>query len=315
METITQIDFNEPILRTVGEEDAGARIDQLLAQALPGYSRQFVQNLIAEQRVTCRGKAVSKSFRPQEGEEITVLIPEPTELRLEPEEIPLEIPYEDDALLVVNKPRGMVVHPAPGNYSGTLVNALLWHCAGRLSSINGVVRPGIVHRIDKDTSGLLLVAKTDQAHIALSEQIRAHTLAREYRAVIHGHLKQAAGTVDLPIGRSASDRKKMCVTDRNSKAAVTHYEVLEEYPQFSLLRLRLETGRTHQIRVHMAYLGHPVAGDPVYGPKQPALPGGQCLHAGLLGFRHPIDGRSVLVEAPLPGYFQAFIQKIQQNRR
>ncbi|MBQ6267428.1 MAG: RluA family pseudouridine synthase [Clostridia bacterium] len=315
METITQIDFNEPILRTVSPEDAGVRVDQLLAQALPGYSRQFAQNLIAEHRVTCRGKAVSKSFRPQAGEEITVLIPEPTELRLEPEEIPLEISYEDDALLVVNKPRGMVVHPAPGNYSGTLVNALLWHCAGRLSSINGVVRPGIVHRIDKDTSGLLLVAKTDQAHIALSEQIRAHSLTREYRAVIHGHLKEAAGTVDQPIGRSVSDRKKMCVTDRNSKSAVTHYEVLEEYPQFSLLRLRLETGRTHQIRVHMAWLGHPVAGDPVYGPKQPALPGGQCLHAGLLGFRHPIDGRSVRVEAPLPGYFQAFIQKIQQNRR
>ena len=315
METIRQIEFNEPILRTVGPEDAGARIDQILAQALPGYSRQFVQNLIAERRVTCGEKPVPKSFRPQAGERITVLIPEPTELKLEAEEIPLEIPYEDDALLVVNKPRGMVVHPAPGNYSGTLVNALLWHCAGRLSSINGVVRPGIVHRIDKDTSGLLLVAKTDEAHTALSEQIRAHTLAREYRAVIHGHLQESSGVVDQPIGRSTADRKKMCVTDRNSKSAVTHYEVLEEYPQFSLLRLRLETGRTHQIRVHMAFLGHPVAGDPVYGPKHPALPGGQCLHAGLLGFHHPADGREVRVEAPLPGYFQAFIQKIQENRR
>lgn len=315
METITKIEFDEPISFSASAEDAGARIDQLLARALPGYSRQFVQNLIAERRVTSCGKPVNKSFRPAAGQAFTVLIPAPKELSLVPEEIPLEIPYEDDALLVVNKPRGMVVHPAPGNYNGTLVNALLWHCAGRLSSINGVVRPGIVHRIDKDTSGLLLVAKTDEAHVSLSEQIRVHSLEREYRAVIHGHLKDAAGVVDAPIGRSAADRKKMCVTEKNSRPAVTHYEVLEEYPQFSFLRLRLETGRTHQIRVHMAYLGHPVAGDPVYGPKTPALPGGQCLHAAVLGFQHPTDGRFIHVEAPLPGYFQTFLQKIQPNRR
>ena len=201
---------------------------------------------------------------------------------------------------------------AAGNYNGTLVNALLYHCGDSLSGINGVIRPGIVHRIDKDTSGLLLVAKTDSAHVSLSEQIKEHSLAREYRAVIHGHLKEQEGIVDAPIGRSPNDRKKMCVTDKNSKNAVTHYTVLEEYRDFSFLKLRLETGRTHQIRVHMAYLGHPVAGDPVYGPKNGVTSlGGQCLHAGLLGFVHPSSGEFIRVESPLPEYFTDFLRRIK----
>ena len=219
--------------------------------------------------------------------------------------------YEDNDLLVVNKPRGMVVHPAPGNYSGTLVNALLWHCKGNLSGINGVIRPGIVHRIDKDTSGLLLVAKNDAAHVSLSKQISIHSLDREYKAVVHGRLKELSGPVDAPIGRNPNDRKKMCVTERNSKNAVTHYNVIEEYRDFSFVALKLETGRTHQIRVHMAYIGHPVAGDPVYGPKKGVVSlNGQCLHAGLLGFDHPSTGEHIRVEAPLPEYFTDFLGRV-----
>ena len=208
----------------------------------------------------------------------------------------------------------MVVHPAPGNYEGTLVNALLWHCGDSLSGINGKIRPGIVHRIDKDTSGLLLVAKTDEAHVSLSEQIKAHSLDREYNAVVHGRLKESEGVVDAPIGRSSADRKKMCVTDKNSKDAVTHYEVIEEFPGFSLVRCILETGRTHQIRVHMAYLGHPVAGDPVYGPGgKPALEGGQCLHAAVLGFTHPVKGERIKLSAPLPPYFESFLSRLRSK--
>ncbi len=312
IETVTAIEYNEPVFITVDDEWAGERADKLLSAVLADYSRSFVQNLFVQELVFCKGKAVSKSFKPKAGDVLEFTVPEPRMLSLEPENIPLEIMYEDSELLVVNKPRGMVVHPAPGNYSGTLVNALLHHCKGNLSGINGVIRPGIVHRIDKDTSGLLLVAKSDSAHVSLSEQIKEHSLAREYRAVIHGHLRQQEGTVDAPIGRSPNDRKKMCVTENNSKHAVTHYTVLEEYKDFSFIKLRLETGRTHQIRVHMAHLGHPVAGDPVYGPKNGVSSlGGQCLHAGLLGFIHPSDGEFVRVESPLPDYFTDFIRRIK----
>lgn len=312
IETVTEIEYNEPVRVTVDEEWEGERADKLLSAVLADYSRSFVQNLFSQELVSCKGKTVSKSFKPRNGDVVEFTVPEPRMLSLEPENIPLDIMYEDSELLVVNKPRGMVVHPAPGNYSGTLVNALLNHCQGNLSGINGIIRPGIVHRIDKDTSGLLLVAKTDSAHVSLSAQIKEHSLAREYRAVIHGHLKQQEGVVDAPIGRSPNDRKKMCVTDNNSKHAVTHYTVLEEYRDFSFLRLRLETGRTHQIRVHMAYLGHPVAGDPVYGPKNGVTSlGGQCLHAGLLGFVHPKSGEFIRVEAPLPDYFTDFIRRIK----
>ncbi len=314
IEKIENLEYNEIITLKVDEESAGNRADKILSEALESYSRSFIQNLFSDGLVMLAEKQISKSYKPKNGEIIEFTVPEPVSLSLEPENIPLEIAYEDEHLLVVNKPRGMVVHPAPGNYSGTLVNALLWHCKGKLSGINGVARPGIVHRIDKDTSGLLLVAKDDIAHISLSEQIKAHTLDREYRAVIHGHLKELNGIVDAPIGRSTTDRKKMCVTQKNSKNAVTHYEVLEEYRNYSFIKLKLETGRTHQIRVHMSHLGHPVAGDPVYGPKNGVTSlNGQCLHAGVLGFVHPVTKEFIRVEAPLPDYFVNFIEGIKKQ--
>ncbi len=313
IEQINSISYNELISIRIDAESAGERADKLLSYSLSDYSRSFVQNLFSDGLVSCNGKNISKGFKPKYGDEISFTVPEPKEISLEPENIPLDIVYEDSDLLIVNKPRGMVVHPAPGNYSSTLVNALLWHCKGNLSGINGVVRPGIVHRIDKDTSGLLLVAKNDAAHISLSQQISVHSLDREYRAVIHGHLKDEQGTVDAPIGRNPNDRKKMCVTNQNSKNAVTHYTVLEEYKDFSFVKLKLETGRTHQIRVHMAYLGHPVAGDPVYGPKNGVSSlNGQCLHAGLLGFVHPSSGEHIIKEAPLPEYFTDFLGRIKK---
>ncbi len=313
IEPINSIEYNEPVRIVIHEDSAGERLDKILSNMLCEYSRSFVQGLFSDGLVTCKGKSVSKSFKPKNGDIIEFSVPEPKEISLEPQNIPLDIMYEDNDLLVVNKPRGMVVHPAPGNYDSTLVNALLWHCKGNLSGINGVIRPGIVHRIDKDTSGLLLVAKNDSAHISLSQQISVHSLDREYRAVIHGHLKDNEGIVDAPIGRSPNDRKKMCVINQNSKNAVTHYEVLEEYRDFSFIRLKLETGRTHQIRVHMAYLGHPVAGDPVYGPKNGVTSlGGQCLHAGLIGFVHPSTGEHIKIEAPLPDYFTDFLGRIKK---
>lgn len=313
IEPINSIEYNEPVRMIVDDESAGERVDKILSNVLCEYSRSFIQNLFSEGLVVCKNKTVSKSFKPKNGDVIEFSVPEPREISLEPQNIPLDVMYEDNDLLVVNKPRGMVVHPAPGNYDSTLVNALLWHCKGNLSGINGVIRPGIVHRIDKDTSGLLLVAKNDAAHVSLSQQISVHSLDREYRAVIHGHLKELKGVVDAPIGRNPNDRKKMCVTNQNSKNAVTHYEVLDEYKDFSFIRLKLETGRTHQIRVHMAYLGHPVAGDPVYGPKNGVSSlGGQCLHAGLIGFVHPSSGEHIKIEAPLPDYFTDFLGRIKK---
>ncbi|MBQ2848780.1 MAG: RluA family pseudouridine synthase [Clostridia bacterium] len=313
IEPIKSIEYNESVFIVADDDCVGNRIDRILSDILSEYSRSFVQNLFADGLVFCNGKQVSKSFKLKKGDRLEFTVPEPKEISLEPQNIPLDIIYEDNDLLVVNKPRGMVVHPAPGNYDSTLVNALLWHCKDNLSGINGVIRPGIVHRIDKDTSGLLLVAKNDNAHISLSQQISVHSLDREYRAVIHGHLKELEGIVDAPIGRSPNDRKKMCVINQNSKNAVTHYKVLEEYKDFSFVALKLETGRTHQIRVHMAYLGHPVAGDPVYGPKNGVVSlGGQCLHAGLIGFVHPSTGEHIKLEAPLPDYFTDFIGRIKK---
>ena len=313
IQPINSIEYNEPVSIVIDVDCEGCRLDKILSEVLRDYSRSFVQNLFSNGLVRCSGREVSKSFKPKNGNVIEFTVPEPREISLEPQNIPLDIVYEDDDLLVVNKPRGMVVHPAPGNYDSTLVNALLWHCKGNLSGINGVIRPGIVHRIDKDTSGLLLVAKNDNSHISLSQQISVHSLDREYRAVIHGHLKEEKGTVDAPIGRNPNDRKKMCVTNQNSKNAVTHYEVLEEYRDFSFVALKLETGRTHQIRVHMAYLGHPVAGDPVYGPKNGVtMLNGQCLHAGIIGFDHPSTGEHIRLEAPLPDYFTDFIRRLKK---
>ncbi|MEG1943652.1 MAG: RluA family pseudouridine synthase, partial [Angelakisella sp.] len=246
------------------------------------------------------------------GDSLAAVVPEPQLLSAKPEAIPLDIVYEDADLLVVNKPKGMVVHPAAGNYSGTLVNALLAHCGDSLSGINGVIRPGIVHRIDKDTTGLLIVAKNDMAHKGLSEQIKAHSFHREYSAIVHGRLKESRFTIDAPIGRSTADRKKMCITDKNARNAVTHVELVEELNGFSYVKCILETGRTHQIRVHMAYIGHPVAGDTVYGPKKAAITGstGQCLHAGTIGFIHPRTGEQLFFTSPLPEYFEAFRSKL-----
>lgn len=315
IESVTSIEYNEPVIIRVDDEWAGERADKLLSAVLSDYSRSFVQNLFADELVSCKGKVITKSYKPKNGDELSFTVPEPKMLSLEPECIPLEIMYEDSELLVVNKPRGMVVHPAPGNYSGTLVNALMHHCKGNLSGINGVIRPGIVHRIDKDTSGLLLVAKTDSAHISLSEQIKEHSLAREYRTVIHGHLKNQEGIVDAPIGRHPNDRKKMCVTDRNSKNAVTHYTVLEEYKDFSFLKLRLETGRTHQIRVHMASIGHPLLGDYTYGAASPDKGlEGQCLHAKMLKLIHPRTEKQIIIESELPEYFKSVLEKLGNTK-
>ena len=256
--------MNEIII-DVPQEYEGERIDKFLSILLKDSSRNSIQKLIEDDKVLANGNSVNKKYKVKVDDEITVLPNELKPLDAEPENIPLDIVYEDDDLLVVNKPRGMVVHPAPGNYSGTLVNALLYHCKDSLSGINGILRPGIVHRIDKDTSGLLIVAKNDKAHIGLAEQIKEHSFTREYNAVIVGHLKDSEGTVNAPIGRNPKDRKKMCVTYQNSKTAVTHYSVIEDFEGYSHISLKLETGRTHQIRVHMAHLGHPVAGDCVYG--------------------------------------------------
>ena len=296
---------------TVENGDGGERLDKTVCAYAPELSRNFIQRVLDSGGVTVNGKPKKKSYTVEEGDEITVTAPELREIETQPQDIPLDIRYEDDCLLVVNKPRNMVVHPAPGNPDGTLVNALMYHCRGSLSGINGVIRPGIVHRIDKNTSGLLIVAKTDEAHVSLASQIQAHSFTREYRAVVHGNFKELSGTVDAPIGRNPNDRKKMCVTQLHSRNAVTHYEVLETYRNFSFVKVRLETGRTHQIRVHMAHIGHPVAGDDVYGPKNGVSMGGQCLHAGLIGFIHPKTEEYIEISSDLPEYFTAFLNKIK----
>ena len=288
---------------TAGTENIGERIDKTLSELLTEMSRSALQKLVSEGCVLVNGKAVSKNYKLKNGDIVTVDIPEPEELKAEPQDIPIDIVYEDDSLLVVNKPQGMVVHPAAGNPDGTLVNALMYHC---------VIRPGIVHRIDKFTSGLLMVAKTDKAHNFLAEQIKDHSFTREYNAICVGRFKDLTGTVNEPIGRSKFDRKKMCVTYQNCKEAVTHYEVLEEFGQYSLVRFRLETGRTHQIRVHSAFIGHPVLGDDVYGKAYKGL-GGQCLHAKKLGFVHPESGEYMEFDSELPEYFVKVLEKLRKG--
>lgn len=302
----------DALLFSIPPELDGERVDRAVSQLVEGLSRSAVQRLIEEGNLIKNRQPVSKNDRVKAGDSVRVTMREPRAIEAQPQEIPLDIRYEDDDLLVVNKPKGMVVHPAPGNPDNTLVNALLYHCGASLSGINGMIRPGIVHRIDKDTSGLLVVAKNDfAAHASLARQIKEHTFTREYSAVVHGRLKEPSGTVDAPIGRHPTKRKQMAVTDCHSRNAVTHYETVAELDGFTQIRVRLETGRTHQIRVHMAYIGHPVAGDPVYGPKKSA-PGldGQCLHAGLIGFCHPRDGRYLEVASELPPYFTAFLRRI-----
>lgn len=285
------------------------RADAFLADKLH-ITRSHVEKIIEGGNVLLFGKPINKSFKLKLGDKLLVSIPDAEPLDILPENIPLDIVYEDNSLLVVNKPKGMVVHPAPGNYTGTLVNALLYHCKDSLSGINGVMRPGIVHRIDKDTSGLLMVAKNDIAHNFLAEQIKEHSFTREYEAVVHGIIKQESGTINAPIGRHPVKRKQMAVTAENSKEAVTHYSVISRGNSFTHVRCRLETGRTHQIRVHMAYLGHAVAGDTVYGPKKvaPNLVG-QCLHAKKLGFIHPETRKYMEFETELPTYFINFLNK------
>ena len=290
---------------------AGWRADKLIAEALPELSRSAVQNLIRDGHVTCDNKIVQKSAKLAPGSVLCVEIPEARPLDVKAENIPLDIVYEDDDLLVVNKPKGMVVHPAAGNYDGTLVNALLYHCGDSLSGINGVIRPGIVHRIDKNTSGLLIVAKNDTAHRHLAEQIKAHSFTREYRAVVYGKIRED-GTVDAPIARHPQDRKRMAVQNTpNARNAVTHYFVTKNFTGFTQLRLRLETGRTHQIRVHLAWRGHPILGDTVYGHKKPELgQSSQCLHARELTFVHPRTGEEVTVSCELPEYFRDVLRKL-----
>lgn len=303
--------MSETVRLTAADEAAGSRIDKYISDNIAELTRSAVQGLLSKDSVLVNGKSVSKNYKLRSGDEVTVEIPEPEPMDAVPEDIPLEIVYEDSDLLVVNKPKGMVVHPAHGNYTGTLVNALLHHCGDSLSGINGVIRPGIVHRIDKNTSGLLIVAKNDAAHLHLAEQIKAHSFTREYEAVAVGAFKEPSGTVDAPIGRHKTDRKKMCVTQENSRNAVTHYEVLKQYGGYAHVRLRLETGRTHQIRVHLAYIGHPVLGDDVYGKPYKGLEG-QCLHARKIGFIHPSTGEYMEFSSELPEYFQAVLRKLEK---
>lgn len=288
----------------------GIRLDKLISENTE-LSRSAAARLIEQGRVLVNGKPADKKDCPAKGSAVEVMLPEPQSADILPENIPLEIIYEDGDLLVVNKPKGMVVHPAAGHCGGTLVNALMFHCGSSLSGINGEIRPGIVHRIDKDTSGLLIVAKNDFAHIGLSEQIKAHSFTREYEAVVCGAVKEN-GTVDAPIGRHKTERKKMCVTRENSREAVTHYYVLRNYANYTHLRLRLETGRTHQIRVHMAYIGHPAAGDAVYGNGKPKWLEGQCLHAKKIGFIHPRTGEYMEFDSELPEYFKRFLKSIEK---
>ncbi len=294
---------------TVDNIDSETRIDKWICSQDIELTRSMIQKLIKDGNVTVNEKAVSKSYNVSVGDVVSINIPEPKVLDVCPQNIPVEIVYQDDDLLVVNKPKGMVVHPAAGNYDGTLVNALLYHCRGQLSSINGVIRPGIVHRIDKDTSGLLIVARNDKSHLDLAEQIKAHSFTREYEAVVCGRLKEPSGTIDLPIGRHPIDRKKMCVTDKNSRNAVTDYFTIQEYDKHSHIRLKLHTGRTHQIRVHMSYVGHAVLGDEVYGKKSP-LCEGQCLHAKKIGFIHPTTKEYMEFDSDLPDYFKKVLKNI-----
>ena len=295
-------------------KNAGVRIDRFLTDNIPEITRSAVQKIIDEANVTVNGEVVPKNYKCRVGDNVDVTVPDAKPLEAVGQNIPIDIVYEDEHLLVVNKPKGMVVHPANGNPDGTLVNALLYHCGDSLSGINGVIRPGIVHRIDKDPSGLLIVAKSEKAHIGLAQQIKDHSFSRAYEAVVYGNIKEDSGTVCQPIGRDTKDRKRMAVTMKNSKPATTHYEVIKRYGDFTHVRCVLETGRTHQIRVHMAYLGHPVAGDAVYGPRKVITRlNGQCLHAKHIGFVHPVTNEYLEFESDLPEYFTSFLNYLENR--
>lgn len=287
------------------------RLDKAILKIYPNFTRSRIQNLIENNFVFVNDLFKSKNYKVKTDDRIRIILEKKKDQENKPENIPLDIVYEDKNLLVVNKPKGMVVHPAPGHSKNTLVNALLYHCKGSLSGINGVIRPGIVHRIDKDTSGLLIVAKDDYSHQSLAKQIKDHSFSREYESVVYGNLKEDEGRIIAPIGRHNIDRKKMAVTEKNSKEAITNYKVIKRYSKFTHIRLRLETGRTHQIRVHMAYIGHPVAGDPVYGPKKVIEKlKGQCLHAKMIGFIHPVKNKYLEFESDLPCYFKDFLRNL-----
>ena len=299
---------------TLLSDRAGERADAFLARCVPDLTRSAAQRLLEEGAVTLAGRPVKKNYKTAPGDVLEVALPDPEPIDVVPQNIPLDVVYEDSDVIVVNKPVGLVVHPAPGHPDGTLVNALLYHCGDSLSGINGELRPGIVHRIDRDTSGLNIAAKNDKAHLALAEQLQDHSLARVYEAVTVGGLKEDAGTVDAPIGRHPVDRKKMAIDPRNGRRAVTHWTVLNRYPGYTHVECRLETGRTHQIRVHMASIGHPLLGDVVYGSKKP-WPGlaGQCLHARKLKFIHPTTGKLVEVECDRPEWFEKVLKQIDKQ--
>ena len=294
------------------QEDQQMRLDKYLAEQFPEQTRSYLQKLIKDGEVTVNGKNVKTGYQLSKGDEVSVNIPEPKELDVEPQKMDLDIVYEDDDVILINKPKGMVVHPAPGHTTDTLVNGLLYHCKDNLSGINGVARPGIVHRIDRDTTGILIVCKNDMSHNSIAAQLKEHSINRRYRALVHGNLKDDTGTVEGPIGRHPIDRKKMAINEKNGKPAVTHYTVLERFGNYTLIECKLETGRTHQIRVHMTSIGHPLVGDEVYGPaKCPFKLQGQCLHAMVLGFVHPRTEEYMEFSADLPKYFEDLLRKLR----
>lgn len=296
----------------VEEDEEGDRLDVYLADQFVDMSRSYIQKIIKDKKVTVNGKIEKAKYLVKEEDKIVIEIPKPKVLEVVPQDIPIEIVYEDDDIIIVNKPQGMVVHPAPGNYEGTLVNAILYHCKGNLSSINGVIRPGIVHRIDKDTSGILMIAKNNKAHNCLAEQLKDHSITREYEFICHGVFKEDNVTVDRPIGRNPKDRLKMAIVP-NGKRAVTHFEVIERFNGYTHVRARLETGRTHQIRVHAMSINHPLVGDPVYGPKNSKIKlNGQALHAKKLGFIHPTTKEYIEFDSELPDYFQKLLEKLRK---
>lgn len=296
----------------ITEEQDGERVDKCMAELIDSLSRSFIQKMIKEELVMANGSPVKANYRVQAEDDICFYLPEAVEPDIEPEDIPLDVLFEDADVLVVNKPKGMVVHPAAGHYSNTLVNAVLFHCQGNLSGINGVMRPGIVHRIDKDTTGSILICKNDAAHQSIALQLKNHTIVRRYRAIVHGVIKEAEGIVDAPVGRDPHERKKMAVNHKNGKDAVTHYRVLQRFSPYTYIECRLETGRTHQIRVHMSSIGHPLLGDNIYGPRKCPVASleGQTLHAMILGFSHPKTGEYVETCAPIPAYFEKLLHSL-----
>lgn len=294
------------------QENQQMRLDKYLAEQFPEQTRSYLQKLIKDGEVLVNGKNVKTGYQLSKGDEVSVNIPEPKELDVEPQKMDLDIVYEDDDVILINKPKGMVVHPAPGHTTDTLVNGLLYHCKDNLSGINGVARPGIVHRIDRDTTGILIVCKNDMSHNSIAAQLKEHSINRRYRALVHGNLKEDTGTVEGAIGRHPIDRKKMSINEKNGKPAVTHYTVLERFGNYTLIECKLETGRTHQIRVHMSSIGHPLVGDEVYGPARcPFKLQGQCLHAMVLGFVHPRSGEYMEFSAELPEYFEELLRKLR----